>query len=91
MAQSVAWAVRVLARLPATPDIVWWTHRRDLGLLRLDRMLAKADGLIDQGATSEASGLLDTIAPEVERHLADHKQWLPELRERIARRRAKLG
>jgi hypothetical protein len=25
------------------------------------------------------------------RHLADHKQWLTESRERIARRRAKLA
>jgi hypothetical protein len=45
--------------------------------------------VIDQGATSEAKGLLNAIAPEVERHFADHKQWLPQSRERIARRRAK--
>jgi len=91
LAQSVAWADRVLARLPASVDILWWADRFDLGLLRLDCFLAKADSLIEQGATGEATALLDRAAAEVERHLADHNMWGPSSRARIAQRRDKLA
>ena len=90
-AQLVAWADRVLARLPASVDILWWADRFDLGLLRLDCLLAKADELIEQGATGEATALLDGVAAEVERHLADHNLWGPSSRARIGQRRDRIG
>jgi hypothetical protein len=89
--QSVAWADRVLARLPAIPEIAWWTDRYDVGLLRFDCLLAKADGLIEQGASGEARGMLDSVAMEVERHLADHSLWLMQSRARIEQRRVRLA
>jgi hypothetical protein len=90
-AKSIAWADRVLARLPANVDILWWADRFDLGLLRLDCLLAKADDLIERGATAEATALLGHAAAEVERHIADHDLWGPSSRARIAQRRDKLA
>ena len=65
-------------------DILWWADRFDLSLLRLDCLLAKADELIEQGSTGEATALLDNAAAEVERHLADHNMRGPQSRARIA-------
>ena len=90
--QSVSWADRVLARLPKTPDVVWWTGWR-LGLMRLDCLLAKADGLLDQGtaaANTEARILLDIATLEAERHASDKAHWLAETHRRIGMRWSKL-
>lgn len=92
MEQSASWADRVLAQLPKTPDVVWWTGWR-LGLIRLDCLLAKADSLLDlgtRGAQEEARALLDVATSEAERHASDRMQWLWETRRRIGLRRARL-
>lgn len=90
LGQSVAWADRVLAGLPANVDVLSWADRFDLGQLRIDCLLAKADGLIEQGETGQATTLLDSATTEVERHLADHNLWGPASRARIAQRRDKI-
>src|ERR1700730_12829953 len=91
--RAARWADRILDALPKTPDLCWLVHFRDLGLLRFDCLLPRANRHIHQPSPESGppNALLDRAQAEMDRHVARYPHWRGQLAAAIGALRATIA